>query len=164
MMNQSTLYQDIARKAYDISFLDEDRFSKYAPAEIRETISNLVAEHKYALADAVASSGLAMHPDSEDILAISSLLAMLRENWQESAEHLEHLIEVQGPNAPITSHVMLVKALRCAVEPARALSAVIRAHEHYPRHPELEREFEQLSSQLGLLQEERQEVASPAGK
>jgi hypothetical protein len=153
MMNQSTLYQDIARKAYDISFLDEDRFSKYAPAEIRETISNLVAEHKYALADAVASSGLAMHPDSEDILAISSLLSMLRENWQESAEHLEHLIEV-----------MLIKALRCAVEPARALSAVIRAHEHYPRHPDLEREFEQLSSQLGLLQEERQEVASPAGK
>jgi hypothetical protein len=45
---------------------------------------------------------------------------------------------------------MFIRALRCALEPAAALSAVMLAHEQYPNHPELEAEFKALSEMLGF--------------
>lgn len=124
--------------------------SKYEPSEIRQTIATLVSEDRLDLAYALSQAGLALHPDSEDVLAIAGLLAMLKEDWVESAAILNHLLEIQGPSAPVTTHVMFVRALRCALEPAAALSAVMLAHEHHPNHPELEREFLALTEMLGL--------------
>jgi tetrahydromethanopterin S-methyltransferase subunit B len=124
--------------------------SKYSPSEIRETISKLVAEDNLDMAFALSQAGLALYPDSEDVLAIAGLLAMLKEDWVESAAILNHLIEVQGDRTPVTTHVMFIRALRCALEPAAALSAVMLAHEQYPNHPELEREFKALSEMLGF--------------
>ena len=124
--------------------------SKYSPTEIRETISKLVAEDNLDMAFALSQAGLALYPDSEDVLAIAGLLAMLKEDWVESAAILNHLIEVQGDRTPVTTHVMFIRALRCALEPAAALSAVMLAHEQYPNHPELETEFKALSEMLGF--------------
>jgi tetrahydromethanopterin S-methyltransferase subunit B len=124
--------------------------SKYSPSEIRETISKLVAEDNLDMAFALSQAGLALYPDSEDVLAIAGLLAMLKEDWVESAAILNHLIEVQGDRTPVTTHVMFIRALRCALEPAAALSAVMLAHEQYPNHPELESEFKALSEMLGF--------------
>jgi len=128
--------------------------SKYSPEEIRETISKLVAEDKTDLAFALSQSGLALYPDSEDVLAIAGLLAMLKEDWVESAAILNHLIEIQADRTPVTTHIMFIRALRCALEPAAALSAVMLAHEQYPNHPELEKEFLALSEMLGLATSE----------
>ena len=127
-----------------------DVTSKYSPQEIRETVSALVAEDRSDLAHALAEAGVSLYPDSEDILAIAGLMAMLREDWVEAASMLNHLLEIQGERAPLNTHLMFIRALRCALEPAAALSAVMLAHEHYPNHPELEREFESLSALLGL--------------
>jgi hypothetical protein len=124
--------------------------SKYSPQEIRETISALVAEERNDLAHALSEAGLALYPDSEDVLAMAGLMAMLREDWVESAAILNRLLELQGARAPLNTHLMFIRALRCALEPAAALSAVMLAHEHYPNHPELEREFHALSEVLGL--------------
>ena len=124
--------------------------SKYSPSEIRETISKLVAEDNLDMAFALSQAGLALYPDSEDVLAIAGLLAMLKEDWVESAAILNHLIEVQGDRTPVTTHIMFIRALRCALEPAAALSAVMLAHEQYPNHPELEKEFQVLSEMLGF--------------
>ena len=124
--------------------------SKYSPTEIRETISKLVADNNLDMAFALSQAGLALYPDSEDVLAIAGLLAMLKEDWVESAAILNHLIEVQGDRTPVTTHVMFIRALRCALEPAAALSAVMLAHEQYPNHPELEKEFKALSEMLGF--------------
>jgi hypothetical protein len=124
--------------------------SKYSPQEIRETISALVSEDRQDLAHALAEAGVALYPDSEDVLAMAGLMAMLREDWVESAATLNHLLEIQGDRAPLNTHLMFIRALRCALEPAAALSAVMLAHEHYPNHPELEREFHALSEVLGL--------------
>jgi hypothetical protein len=124
--------------------------SKYSPAEIRETISKLVADDNLDMAFALSQAGLALYPDSEDVLAIAGLLAMLKEDWVESAAILNHLIEVQGDRTPVTTHIMFIRALRCALEPAAALSAVMLAHEQYPNHPELEKEFQALSEMLGF--------------
>ena len=102
------------------------------------------------LAAALAEAGLAIYPRSEDVLAIAGLLAMLREEWEAAGGILNELLSVQGERAPITSHLMFIRALRCALEPAAALSAVMIAHEHYPNHEELVREFESISGLFGL--------------
>jgi hypothetical protein len=148
----TNLYREII-ESKDLHFSAETSgnvVSKYSPSEIRETISKLVAGDNLDMAFALSQAGLALYPDSEDVLAIAGLLAMLKEDWVESAAILNHLIEVQGDRTPVTTHVMFIRALRCALEPAAALSAVMLAHEHYPNHPELEKEFEALSEMLGF--------------
>jgi hypothetical protein len=153
---QTNLYREILdSKNLKISAEAGERvISKYSPQEIRETISKLVSEDKTDLAFALSQSGLALYPDSEDVLAIAGLLAMLKEDWVESAAILNHLIEIQGERTPVTTHIMFIRALRCALEPAAALSAVMLAHEQYPNHPELEKEFLALSEMLGLATSE----------
>ena len=124
--------------------------SKYSPDEIRRTISNLVAEDRLDLAHALGEAGLAIYSKSEDMLAMCSLLAMLREDWVYAVTLLNELLELQGSRAPVTTHLMFIRSLRCALEPAAALSAVMIAHEHYPNHPDLEVEFQAISAQLGI--------------
>ena len=150
-MNNNLYREILASKNLSFTTESDGRIvSKYSPTEIRQTISALVSENRMDLAYALSQSGLALYPDSEDVLAISGLLAMLKEDWVESAAILNHLIELQGERAPVTTHIMFVRALRCALEPAAALSAVMLAHEQYPNPPELEKEFVALTEMLGL--------------
>ena len=150
-MNNNLYREILASKNLSFTTESDGRIvSKYSPTEIRQTISALVSENRMDLAYALSQSGLALYPDSEDVLAISGLLAMLKEDWVESAAILNHLLELQGERAPVTTHIMFVRALRCALEPAAALSAVMLAHEQYPNHPELEKEFLALTEMLGL--------------
>lgn len=148
----TNLYQEIiAAHLPVVTFEDPGQcISNYSPEEIRETISKLVAEQRLDLANALGQAGLALFPQSEEILAITGLLAMLREDWEEAVSLLNDLLVSQGELAPVTTHLMFIRALRCALEPAAALSAVMLAHEHYPNHPELEREFKAVSAQLGI--------------
>ena len=48
------------------------------------------------------------------------------------------------------SYIMLVRALRCNLEYAEALSICIDAHEKHPGHPDIDAEFKVLTSILGL--------------
>ena len=124
--------------------------SSYSPQEIREAISGLVAEHKTILAEALVEAGLALYPESEDILAIASLMAMQRQDWNQASSLLRSLIEQQGKNATPYSYIMLIRALRCNLEFAEALSICIDATEVYPQHPDIDAEFKVLTSILGL--------------
>ena len=80
--------------------------SSYSPQEIREAISGLVAEHKTILAEALVEAGLALYPESEDILAIASLMAMQRQDWGQAASLLRSLIDQQGVNATPCSYTL----------------------------------------------------------
>ena len=142
--------------------------SSYSPQEIREAISGLVAEHKTILAEALVEAGLALYPESEDILAIASLMAMQRQDWGQASSLLRSLIDQQGVNATPYSYIMLVRALRCNLEYAEALSICIDAHEKHPGHPDIDAEFKVLTSILGLkpfaedeLSESDEDVLSP---
>lgn len=148
----TNLYREIlaSKNLHFIAEAGGEVVSKYSASEIRETISALVAEENTEVAYALAQAGLSLYPDSEDVLAVAGLVSMLKEDWVESAAILNHLVEVQGDAAPVTTHIMFIRALRCALEPAAALSAVMLAHEQYPNHPELEREFLALSQVMGL--------------
>ena len=70
--------------------------SKFSPMEIREAIQTLVTEGKDALANALGDAGLSLYPDSEDILAITGLLALMRQDWAYAVDLMEQLHQLQG--------------------------------------------------------------------
>ena len=83
--------------------------SNYSPQEIREAISGLVAEHKTILAEALVEAGLALYPESEDILAIASLMAMQRQDWTIASSLLRTLIEQQGEkDEHFSNHIVVI--------------------------------------------------------
>jgi uncharacterized protein HemY len=149
---QTSLYQQLIAPRLPLMMPENPVHcvSKYSAVEIRETISRLVAEERMDLANALGQAGLALYPNSEDILAIAGLLAMLRSDWEEAVSLLNDLLVLQGDAAPITTHLMFIRSLRSAGEPAAALKAVMLAHEHHRNHPELEAAFESISAQMGL--------------
>ncbi|MEN9688849.1 MAG: hypothetical protein RI998_846, partial [Pseudomonadota bacterium] len=82
-------------------------------------------------------AGLSLYPDSEDILAITGLLALMRQEWSLAVELIESLRAIQGDSTPPFTYVMLVRALRCNLEPVRALEVVNEGLKKYPDQIEL---------------------------
>jgi len=78
-----------------------------------------------------------LYPHSEDILAITSLLAMMNQDWPLAVELLDELIEIQGANTPPFTYVMMVRALRCNLDPVRALQMARQGLATYPEQVEL---------------------------
>jgi len=111
--------------------------SKFSPMEIREAIQSLVTEGKDALANALGDAGLSLYPDSEDILAITGLLALMRQDWPYAVDLMEQLHQLQGENTPAFTYVMLVRALRCNLEPVRAAHVCHQGLKQYPGQIEL---------------------------
>jgi hypothetical protein len=68
----------------------------------------------------LAEAGLSLYPASEDILAISGLLAMTREDWALSIELLQDLIDLQKENAQPMTFQMLARSLACNLDLAQA--------------------------------------------
>jgi len=101
-----TLIQELMNQAAVGGLLNTQTIKRFSPAEIRETIQSLVATEQIELASALGDAGMSIYPHSEDMLAINSLLAMVR-------------------------------ALRCNLEPARALEVVRRGLALYPEQLEL---------------------------
>ena len=111
--------------------------SKFSPMEIREAIQTLVTEGKDSLANALGDAGLSLYPDSEDILAITGLLALMRQEWSLAVELMDQLRDVQQDKTPPFTYVMLVRALRCNLDPVRALEVVNEGLAKYPDQIEL---------------------------
>lgn len=124
--------------------------SRFSPEEFRTAIQALMAEDRDALAYALGDAGLALYPDNEDILAITSLLAVVREDWPQAVDLLQQLIEQQGEHATVFTHSMLIRALRCNLDYADALSAAGFALQLFPSHPELLAEYDALAAAMGL--------------
>lgn len=124
--------------------------SSFAPEEIREAIQALMGEDRDALAYALGDAGLALYPESEDILAITSLLAVVREDWPQGVDLLKQLMEMQGSRATVFTHSMLIRSLRCNLDLAEAFEAAGIALSLFPEHPELLKEYDALAEALGL--------------
>lgn len=80
---------------------------------------------------------MSIYPDSEDMLAISGLLAVMRQDWDDSVELFDKLIEIQGNNVQPFTYVMMVRVLRCNLDPARALKVARQGLAIYPNQVEL---------------------------
>ena len=114
-----------------------DVVKRFSPSEIRETIQSLVAAEKIELAHALGDAGISIYPDSEDMLAICSLLAMMNQDWQTAIEMMDQLIAIQNDKVPPFTYVMMVRALRCNLEPARAIEFARKGLNKYPNQEEL---------------------------
>jgi len=132
-----TLIQELMNQAATGSLLNTLTIKRFSPAEIRETIQSLVATEQIELANALGDAGMSLYPDSEDILAITSLLAMMNQDWPLAVELLEGLMKKQGNTAPPFTFVMFVRALRCNLDPGRALQVAHQGLALYPQQVEL---------------------------
>jgi hypothetical protein len=132
-----TLMQELMNQAAAGSLLNAQAITRFSPAEIRETIQQLVANEQLDLANALGDAGLSLYPHSEDILAITGLLAMINQDWPLAVELIGELMEIQGDKTPAFTFVMMVRALRCNFDPHRALEVVKQGLALYPAQVEL---------------------------
>jgi len=132
-----TLIQELMNQAAVGGLLNAQAIQRFSPAEIRETIQSLVATDQLDLANALGDAGMSLHPHSEDILAITSLLAMMNQDWSLAVELIDELVAIQGANTQPFTYVMLVRALRCNLDPVRALEVARQGLVAYPDQVEL---------------------------
>jgi uncharacterized protein HemY len=114
--------------------------SKFSAVDFRLGIQWLVTEEQPDLAQALAEAGLALFPMSEDILAISGLLAMTREDWPLAIELLQDLFSLQKDRVQPMTCQMLARALACNLDIAEAHQVIDQAMKLWPDNLELEQE------------------------
>lgn len=151
----SHLAQMMVSMAETGQLISMNQVSRYAPEEFRVAIQSLMGEGRDALAYALGDAGLALYPESEDILAITSLLAVVREDWPQAVDLLKQLMDMQGEGATVFTHSMLIRSLRCNLDLAEAFEACGHALSMFPDHPELLKEYDALAGALGLCAVQR---------
>ena len=129
----TVLAQEIITSAQVGRMLSDREVSRFQPAEIREAIQALVTEGKDGLAIALGDACLSLYPESEDILAISALLAEIQQDWTSAEDLLRKLVETQGEAVTPFTWRHLIRVLRCQCEPGKAMLA---AQQALTRHPE----------------------------
>lgn len=126
--------------------------SQFTAPEIRLTIAQLVGDDRMQLADSLSAAGLSLYPKSEDILAISALLAEINQEWDQAQALLCELIHYQGNGATPLTWRHLIRVLRCQCEHGKALDAARRALLAHPSdvllHDELQTLQELVSYQV----------------
>jgi predicted Zn-dependent protease len=106
--------------------------SRFTPVDFRLGIQYLVAQDQPDLAQALAEAGLALYPLSEDILAISGLLAITREDWPLAVEILQDLVSLQNDRVQPMTYQMLARALACNLDVAEAHQVLETALQKWP--------------------------------
>ena len=119
---------------------------RYSPEEIRLTIQALMAEDRTDLAMALGEAGMSLHPHSQDMLAITSLLAVTQQDWPVAIERLSELVVKQGVHVQPFTHLMLVRSLRCDLNPISAMDAVKAGLAQHPDNAELLAEYQELQA------------------
>ena len=120
--------------------LNLKEISRFTPSDFRLGIQWLVSEEQNDMAQALAEAGLALFPLSEDILAISGLLAITRQDWPLAIELLQDLVTLQKDNVQPMTCQMLARALACNFDIAEAHQVLDQAIKLWPNNLELEQE------------------------
>ncbi|WP_293753222.1 hypothetical protein [Limnohabitans sp. Rim8] len=137
----TSLYQALLSQAAIGHMLSERDVSRFSAAEIRQTMADLVAADQIPLANALAAAGQSLYPESEDILAMSALLAEIQQDWTAAEELLHKLVDTQGEAATPLTWRHLIRVLRCQCEPGKALQAAQQAMAAHPTDTNLLEEF-----------------------
>jgi len=148
----SQLSQALMSEASLGRMLSDREVSQFSAQEIREAIADLVIQGRMDLASALGDAGMALYPDTEDMLAMSALLAESRQDWTVAEEMLAKLLLKQGAAAPVASWQHYIRVLRCLCEWQSALMITERALEFYPGHAALLSELYSLKAQIGDAQ------------
>ena len=145
------LIKELMSQAHVGGLLKTEQMKRFSPVEIREAIQTLVSTEQMDLAYALGSAGMSIHPHSEDMLAINGLLALMQQDWPLAVEYLEELMDIQGVNTQAFTYVMMVRALRCNLDPARALQVARQGLQMYPEQLELVAESLALEDYADLI-------------
>jgi len=137
----TSLYQAMLSQAVSGQMLTVRDVSQFSAAEIRQTMADLVAANRIDLANALAAAGQSLYPESEDILAISALLAEIQQDWTSAEELLRKLVDTQGAAATPFTWRHLIRVLRCQCEPGQALQVAQQAMMAHPTDTTLSDEF-----------------------
>ena len=151
-----SLLQELMNQAARGELIQPAIFSRFTPKDIREAIQQLVATEQLELAYALGDAGISLYPGTEDMLAINGLLSIIRQEWAQAVELLTELTQVQGEQTQPFTYVMLVRALRCNLDPARALEVVRKGLKAF--HDQLELVSETLSL------EDYSDAVAPSGQ
>ena len=135
------LFQAMLSQAVSGQMLSVRDVSQFSAAEIRQTMADLVATDRIDLANALAAAGQSLYPESEDILAISALLAEIQQDWTTAEELLRKLVDTQGAAATPFTWRHLIRVLRCQCEPGKALHVAQQALLAHPTDTTLNDEF-----------------------
>ena len=145
----SSLTETLISKAALGGFALDRVVSGFSPAEIRQTIAELVARDQITLANALSDAGISLYPQSEDILAISALLAEIQRDWPTAEQLLTQLIDIQGNLATPHSWRHLIRVQRCHCEPGKALASARAATAQHPQDADLAQELAELQDMVG---------------
>lgn len=137
----TSLYQAVLSQAVSGQLLSVRDVSQFSAAEIRQTLADLVAADRIDLANALAAAGQSLYPESEDILAISALLAEIQQDWTTAEDMLRKLVETQGDAATPLTWRHLIRVLRCQCEPGKALQVAQQAMLAHPADAVLNEEY-----------------------
>ena len=146
-----TLIQELMNQSAAGVAFQPGVIKRFSAQEIRESIQVLVASEQIDMAFALGDAGLAIYPNSEDMLAICGLLAVMQQDWPTAVELLQELVELQGANIQPFTYVMLVRALRCNLDPMRALTVAREGLALYPEQLELQAELLSLDDFSGSM-------------
>jgi tetratricopeptide (TPR) repeat protein len=144
---RTTLNQWVSSQSF--SYQEAARFS---PTDFRLGVQWLVENEQTELAQALADAGLALHPNSEDILAIAGLLAMTRQDWPLAIELLQDLVNVQQDNIQPTTCQMLARALACNLDLAQAHEVLDQALRIWPFDDTLLQEKQAMLTASNVMQ------------
>lgn len=115
-----------------------------SPVQVREWVAELFENQHIPLAVALAEAGLALYPDSEDVLVIAALVSEVQQDWPRSRELLEHLIKVQSGNTPPDVWHHLARVLRCEGNFHRARAVARTALLKHPSSADLHQLVQEL--------------------
>ena len=132
--------QNAMQHLVDSQSLNLKEISRFSPSDFRLGIQWLVSEDQNDMAQALAEAGLALFPLSEDILAISGLLAITRSDWPLAIELLQDLVTLQKDKVQPMTCQMLARALACNLDIAEAHQVLDQAMKLWPNNLELEQE------------------------
>ena len=144
----TSLYQAMLSQAVMGQLPSMRVVSQFSAAEIRQTLADLVAADRIDLANALADAGQSLYPESEDILAISALLAEIQQNWTLAEDILRKLVDTQGAATTPFTWRHLIRVLRCQCEPGKAMQAAQQALTQYPQDKLLQEELASLQELL----------------
>lgn len=113
-------FEQLMQQAQALQGLQAPQSHQHTPQDIRICIQGLMSQGNAVMAQALTDAALALHPDSEELLAMAGLMALANQDWGDAIALLEQLLQQQGHTAPPMTYRMLVRALRCNLEPARA--------------------------------------------
>ena len=122
-----------------------------SPVKVREWVAELFEQNHLSLAYALAEAGLALYPDSEDVLVIAALVSEVQQDWPRAVEILEHLIKVQSGNTPAEVWHHLARTLRCDGQHDRAHAVAAKALLQHPSSDELRQIAQELTSAFPSL-------------